>query len=184
LYGGNAARELKSPAESPSAVKQAQSHASPVIPQKSPIQDLPESRGYDVQERYQRIAASNQTLPNKLAKKSPVPLPGQGRSKKPRPTSIKRNTFQIPKPVPTHEDYPDLPALLFTSPKSELHNALQRIADTHSEFTQLGSQPSDWFRCTFTCVFLEDGKSDSVIGEGLSKVMLTDGSFDGFSNGI
>lgn len=176
LYGGNVAREPKPPAGSSSAMKQAQTHASPVSPRNPPIP----GGVYNVQERYRRKAASSQTLPrtlpNKLAKRSPSRLRDRSR-----PTLKKGNVFQIPKPVPTHNDYPDLPELLFTRPKLPINNTLQGIADFHSDFSSLGP---DWFRCTVTCVFHEDGISDIVIGEGTTKVTLTDGCFDEFSNGI
>ncbi len=72
--------------------------------------------------------------------------------------------------IPTEHDYPDLPSALFTDPKGSLHNAMQQRGHVVSEFSS-GASPGT-YRCTSTCIFINDGSSETGVGEGPRKVYL------------
>lgn len=72
--------------------------------------------------------------------------------------------------VPTLENYPHLSPLIFKSPKGDIHNALQGNADLQSSISQIGSRHAPAFRCQLSYENYMTGNSETVTGEGTSKV--------------
>ena len=69
--------------------------------------------------------------------------------------------------VPTREEYPKLPAKLFTNPKEQLHNALHGLGAFQVQYARIGNNVH---RCALSCNLAPSEPSEVVSGEGGSKV--------------
>ncbi|KAI4141652.1 MAG: hypothetical protein L6R39_005245 [Caloplaca ligustica] len=89
-------------------------------------------------------------------------LPGpQPRRQRPNTPALK-TAKPTNAPVPTAEQYPDLPPGLFDSPKAFLHEKLRAFARFSSKF----SPRNGLFRCTLTCSFKLKDRQEGMVTEG------------------